>query len=676
MTLDNKLKAWNLSSGKLETSRDLLNREKQPHEPTRFLIDPSYADLVTVVDQKAHKDGGLCYLATYSPMETGQFKFWVVAEADPSGIEIRDLHPNDTFEPLPASSELWVLAHFKLVPSEDYGLVELWVLWKNNMNYRVESLKFDILKPLDVWQQPWTLVAAESLGEVSLPFPVENQLTHPTDDWVEHIFYPGRFTGATLATALSIYERNLHLPRPSSGNDKTGLEERICSAVASAVALGRQSDARMDYERFQLDTDFQWRRYYRVVTELNKQRSEAVSFAFDCDLRMPWIVSSDGVAALRHCNELELLWHNKSDVAARRDGVACERLHGALEVPYRADIDRVAALVTAASAFREAFSETLLKCTAAALQSEVTQDASDAVDSRIRDFYDRCGFGSLVSDEDYNQLAKALDVIGGFKSLDTALFENVVHLTSSRRSYPPGDLALTLFGERMVVRGAQEMIHLNGAILSDLLYLLVFIEIEENDEEEKPLDIETPSIFLNLIRLLRENAVLGWLAKTARSEKPLNDGANGDLMASEGSAQSAAIEDDRVSTILRFPFVRNWKPVWMQPSPSMHVVLTNYIDNALSGIGLADPDRYEQQVMWLQRTFIRRGDADLALQFLRFQPVTAWSAYITARLYLLTGDDALAAAHFRKAAFNLGGSLLTLVRRDVADFTRQHTAKA
>ncbi|KAI9886438.1 MAG: hypothetical protein M1823_001756 [Watsoniomyces obsoletus] len=662
VSLDHRLKAWNLSTGRMESSRDLCNGERQPHDGARYAIDPSYTDLVTVLDQKPRRAGYICYLATFSPLKNGEFKFWAVVEGA-SGPELRDLHAGSKLEPVPPSSDLWAMAQFRVVPSEEQDKLELWVLWKNNTSYQVEMLKFDLLNACEGWGERRAWTTTETLRETPLPTMTENMKADPTQAWMDHIFYPGRFTRATLLTALSIYERGVHLPSGSAVKGHSSLEERICSSVASSVVPGRNSKGQMDYRRFQMDVDVQWRRYYRIIAELDKQRGEAISLVYDTHGRMPWIVNADGVTPVRQCNELELIWHNGTELVTGQANLVRDSLMTTLDLQYQDDVGKIAGLITAASTFSECFSETLMQSCMAALEFEVLQDSSDTVATRIRSFYDRCKFEQSISDDDYSQLATAMDQIGGFSALTTELFQSVMEIVLQRKSSQTSGLKLTLFGEKTIVRGAQETIQLTGNILADLLYLLVFVEIEERQQEGSEISFDTPTVFLDLVRLLRQYAVLRWFGKTTRLEQTRGGGqdSRSEMIQANGSSSETSVQAPRVSTVLQNPWIHNWKPIWVEGDPPMSSNLTTYINEALAGIELSDPEQYGQQVMWLQRTFLRRGETDLAMAFLPYQPIGSWSEYITARLYLSVGQYALARIHFRRAAYQLahreGGSL-------------------
>ncbi|KAI9784527.1 MAG: hypothetical protein M1816_000793 [Peltula sp. TS41687] len=676
VSLNHRIKAWNLSTGKMEFNRDLLDQEREPQDLPRYLIDPSQSDLVTVIDHKLREDIDGCYLVTFSPIGSGQFKFWAVTEKESSGLVLQDLYPNHVFEPSPSSAEIWTMAQFKLNAGIDHQHSEMWILWKNNTNYRVESLKLDLLKVSEHWQYPWTSTATESIREKPLPVTTSARPADPTTDWIEYLFYPGQFSEATLQSALSIYNGGSTRLLFSSEKDKT-LKERVCLSVASTVTLDRDPGEGMDYERFCIDTDFEWRRYFRIVADLDKQRGEAICLDYDVHSGVPWIVNADGMATIRRCNDTEYIWHNRSELGPGKNEARLSARDGILSANSPADIVRMAGLIRAATLFQDCFTDVLLQACAVTLESEILQDATHSVPVRIRSFYDRCDFSGEIGDEDYSQLAREMDRLGGFKAMNNDLFDDIIRTMSSTESQTAGELILTSFGEKTMVKGAQEIIYLNSSILFNLLVLLVFVEIEENGQEGAQLAIDTPSVYLDLLRLYREYAVLGWFAKTTRSETPITGSVDVDKMRdSEDVRASSPAQEQRISTVLQFPWVRMWKPVWVQPAQPMSVCLTKFINGILAGIGLSDPENYNDQVMWLQRTFLRRGDVELAAQFLRYQPNTAWSIYIKARFYLCTGQYPMATTYFKKAAFNLAhdeGTKLSTAEKD--DLLRKSDAQ-
>ncbi|KAI9674770.1 MAG: hypothetical protein M1817_001674 [Caeruleum heppii] len=650
--LDHTLKAWNLRTGKVGCTRDLLGHPRTPHDLPKYLIDPSHSSLVTVTEQLSRRDGDQYYIVTFSPVAAGQLKFWAVVDPDhPDGI--RDLFPDVAFEPPSPSLEIWTVAHFRVASVKDTGLTTLWVLWKNNTNYRVQSLTFDLLRLPEEWKKTWCSTATESLREVALPTASALDSFDATNKWLDYLFYPGRFTDATLLTALSIYNQDIHLPKDALAKQDRGVKERVCTSVGSSVTLSRDAGGDMDYQRFRHDTDFQWRRYYRLVAELDKRRGEALSLVYDGHADMPWVVSTDCVTAIRECNETERLWHNRGAPQHFNDTMASHQFNLALVADPVLDLVRMAGLIKAASAFRRSSSGVLQRGCLNFLNTEMFREASHSVNDRVRAFYEQCGFADQIGDEEFGQLANALAEIGGFETVDTILFQEIIDTIAHKLHTSKPDTFLTLFGETALIRGAQEMINLNYTVLLDLMLLFVFLVVDDAFEDEPTGTIDVPIIYTNLLALLKEYSVVDWLARTSREEAPRRK--KGASTPDAQQTDDPDVESQSVgrSTILQYPFTRIWEPLWNRPHKTMAKLLTESAKGVLTDIGLSDPDIFNHRVLWLQRHLLAWGNLDLAQDFMRFQPNTAWSQYGKARYHLATQDHTMAALHFRKAAFKL-----------------------
>ncbi|KAI9846098.1 MAG: hypothetical protein M1837_004354 [Sclerophora amabilis] len=661
VSLNHTFKAWNLSTGKICANRDLLDQARQPHEMLKYTIDPAQTSLLKIVNQNLRGSRDLYYLITYSPVDSGQFKFWAVGEGGEPELEVQDLFPDHVFEPPAPSSEIWTLSQFEVVTTAEPGILVMWILWKNNTTYRLQSLEFDLLRVSEDWQQPWTATATETLRSEPLPSVSTSEPSDPTDRWLEYIFYPGRYTDATLATSLSIYEQNLNVGKDHSARKTKNIKERTCTSVGSSVSLGRSTEGGMDFQRYRIDTDFQWRRFYRIVAEIDKQRGEVMSIAFDATLDIVWVILVDGVSAIRDCNDTEILWHNQSVLTRSMDGIGQIKPDSSLAAYSSDGISKMTGLLKSAAELRECFSDTLLHSCAVELESEILQDPSSTVPARMQNFYDHCNFAAHIGDDDYSQIMSTLDKIGGLTAIDTSLFESLVGTISQEKQLTNCDVTLTAFGEKTIVKGSQEMICLNHTILFDLLMLVLFLIFEDHPEDNPLGDLDGPMVYVALLDLLKEYSVLRWLSKTACSELRSDQSNDGEKSSNRSDVFMSTTPERKASSLLQYPWVRNWKPQWLQSRRSMFAMLSQSMKHVISDIGLSHSGKYKQQVMWMQRTLLRRGQYDLATEFLRYQPNTAWSVYLKGRLYLATKDYTTAALQFKKAAFNLAhqeGALL------------------
>ncbi|KAI9684794.1 MAG: hypothetical protein M1829_000169 [Trizodia sp. TS-e1964] len=643
VTLNHTIKAWNLETGKIDVTKDLLNVERQPQEMGKYLIDPSQAHLIYVLD---HMTAVLhdFILITYSPIGAGQFKLWGV-RSDNIRTQIDDLYPDHVFEPVPPSAEIWTLSQFSAVILSESRMM-LWMLWKNNLSYRVQSLEFDLGDDFPTtWAKSWTTSATQSLRDIPLPSPSIHDPLGATDKWTEFLFYPGRFSIATLETCLSIYQQGLRTtPLPQSPNPEP-LEERIAASVASTVALGRNFDGSLDYEHFRVDTDAQWRRFFRIAVELEKQCEEALSLVYDVNTGLPWMVSTGGAAVVRECSHLELLWHNRFSIVRTNSDDFSQRptdFHHIGSKDGKTALE-MAGLIHAAAMFRESFSDALDRSCATAYESEIFQDPSYSPTARLRSFYDRCNFAGEISDDTYSQLLENIAIFGGFETIDNEMFIAILKITTGESGGQKSRLNLTSFGAYTLSRCTQDSVLKNSSILFDLLILVVFMDIEvDRDEEENQLNFDAPEIFVALLSLLRKYEVFNWLAKTKRSDDSMA------LSTSpEDSPKRSKTKEPKSQTLLEDLYVVPWRPLVPHHSQRQSQILTHSIEHIIRD---ADVSSDPAAVVTIQCYLLREGKIECATDFLRFQPSTPWATYIKARYYVCIKDYTAAAIHFKKCA--------------------------
>ena len=400
VSLDHRLRVWNLSTGRIAYIGDILSQEPESSDAAKPFIDPSQSQLVRVYSDSDE----MAFCATYSPLGTGQFKFWNVTPTPDGTLEVADLFPESTLVPR-SPGDLWTLADFCVVPDRtNIDRFSIWTLWKNNTAYQVQCLDFktgaNATRVQDTWSNGWACMATETLDEAPLPSAFPGDPADVTDKWLGFILFPGKFSRATVETGLAIYERGLGVSKDATRRSDP-LPERLSSLVASTASLGRRSDGHIDYQQFRAATDAQWRRFYRLLLELDKQRGEALSLIIDPEGEMPWVISSDRVSAIRACSSFERIWHNPDSV--------------------QAGTEHLATLVSAAAALRDAFSDQVLHSSRTALLEELFEEPSHVGPTRMKAFYDKCGLADHISDEDYAQLVSNLG--GGFKNVTPQVYE-------------------------------------------------------------------------------------------------------------------------------------------------------------------------------------------------------------------------------------------------------------
>jgi nuclear pore complex protein Nup160 len=621
----------------------------------KYLLDPSQSHLIEVIDQQL-VDGHKYYLATFSPVGAGQFKFWVVTDADNTKSGLQDLFPDAVLEPpSPSSTELWTLAQFRITQGPERGQMSLWVLWKNNTSYKVQTVEFHLTNIPEFWSE-WRSVVTETTRDIPLPTAASFEPTDATDKWLDYIFYPGRYSDSTLETSLCIYVQGLGATEGSHSNFSS-LRERVCSAVASTVTLNQTSESTMDYERYREDTDAQWRRFYRLAAELDKKRGEAFDVIFDNSSQSCWTVLADGLATIRQTSRLEFLHHNRSilpDAKSIAPAASFDDLSTSLGQQKDA---KLAGLVSAASVFRSTFSDRFLYDCSIFLDSEILQDPSASLSARIQNFYDRCNFADQVAEDDWYELEAMLEHNGGYEAIDTALFidlidellKDVIPRKSGRRS-------LTHLGEALLTQGAQEAIQLSTNVIFDLLVMVVLLQVEVVGGGEIPVDnFNGPYVYVRLLQVLKKYKVLGWMAKTRRTQY-LGTGQD-DLLSglSQLGVSSQSKKGRKAVTVLQDLNVHYLK--WPE-GPGMQV-LTNVIDNVLTLIptplsGGSLETSYDENVNKVMCNFLRTGNITLASDFTRFQSNSIWATYLKGRLFITRQEYTLAANAFRRSAFGIG----------------------
>lgn len=601
---------------------DILNHEQGPGETSKRIIDPSYSQLIRVYD-----DNGSALCVTYSPLGNGEFKFWNVQPADEGNLEVADLFPDNTLEPQAPTSDLWTLADFSVVLSKtNIDSFTIWTLWKNNTTYRVQKLDFQSAshtRVRDAWKKGWIAMAAETLRETPLPTVSHGDPSDGTDKWLEYILAPGRFASATVETGLAIYEGGLG---SKDGTRRSGsLAERLCSSVASTASLGRTSDRTMDFEQFRVATDMQWRRFYRLLIELDKQRGEALSLVIDPRGSMPWVVLADGITAVRDCSYLEQIWHNPELAPSGSQ--------------------HVATLVTAAATLRDSLSDQFHCSCNAALLGELFEEPSYTDPVRMRGFYDKCDFANQIGDEEFNQLQTNLG--GGFKDVTPEVYESLLELMSASDDIHMGQdiLPLAEFGNKLFVKGVQEIVELHRNVCLDQLVLLVLIEAEVNHGEEG-IQFETAAIFRQLVVMLQRLELVNWLSKTQISLPLSRERANS--ITDKSALTKRQTPSTETVTVLE-GVLRHLFGLDVRSDQPMSSTLTEVL------IQICAPEsQYEASPAMIQCFLLKHGRTDLSQEFSRFTDQDAFSTYIQGRVYLASNDALTGAILFKRAAFGIG----------------------
>lgn len=612
--LDHRMRIWNLDDGQILYTGDILNVERAPQDVGKWFIDPSQTNLLQLSgDQRGQRS-----CATYSPVGVGEFKFWTIMAKDSHTIVVKDRFPQDHFPAItPSSSDVWTMADFIL--SQPLGeQPQLWVLWKNNMTYRVQRRDLDGLTMAGTWAEEWDGVHVES-GIVTAPNSGPGDPTDVTEKWLGTILQPGRFTKATLETALSIYEEGLGAKR-ENGKGR-GLAESICTVLGSTASLERTSQGEMDYEQFRSSSESQWRRFYRLLIELNKQRGEALGLMLDPQVGMAWVVCADYLSAIRQCSDLERLYYNNNSIPQGQH--------------EKAD------LVLSALSFFDGLPDNFVQLCEAAIRPELFEESTKTDMERIQYFYDKSAFWRGITDEDCAQI---VDVLGpNFSTVTSQLYRDILGLMTSppelatrKLTQPVSDL-----GRKLVMKAVRETIDLQWKVYLSQLVLLVHMEFEpENDDDALHNRVDIGQVYRQLIGALRRLELLRWLVKTElpsplfRGEKPAGKRSD--------DVQMLTALEVNVGHLLGFDDLKD---------ETLALCLTDIV------VGLCAPDSdIEVSTSLIQCALIKRERADLASELTPFCDQEPFSVYVQGRVMLALRDYAAAAVEFRKAAIGMSES--------------------
>lgn len=617
--LDHRMRIWNLEDGQILYTGDILNAERTPQEVGKWSIDPSQSNLLQLVGKNRAQRA----CVTYSPVGAGEFKFWNITAKDPHTVVVKDRFPNHTFPPVtPSSSDVWTMADF-VVSDPDKDQLQLWTLWKNNMTYRVQRRELDGPSMGQTWNDNWDGVYVET-GTATAQTSGPCDPTDVTEKWLQMILQPGRFTKATLDTALSIYERGLGTGKEA--RKTRGLAESICTVLGSTASLERSSSGVMDYEQFRSASEVQWRRFYRLLIELDKQRGEAIGLALDPDAGITWVVCADLLSAVRESSGLERMYHNMPTTSGSQE--------------------RLAALVNSALGFIDGLPDNLLQLSTSLLRPELFEESSKTDMERIQHFYDKSGFWRGITDEDCAQLIDALG--SNFGIVTDELYSDMLALVAAPPDAKNRKLGqpLTEFGRKLVMKAVQENVELQWKVCFSQLILLVHMEFEpEKDEDALHNRFDIGQVFRQLVGALQRLELLRWLAKTEITIPYFRHEKGSPVVTKKG------LEESQVATALEVNIAHLLGFGDFSEEP-----LATGITDLVSNLCAPDSD-IEVSPSLIQCSLVKRERADLALELAPFCDQNPFSVYVQGRVLLALKDFESAAIELRKAAIGMSLSL-------------------
>ncbi|TGJ88161.1 hypothetical protein E0Z10_g536 [Xylaria hypoxylon] len=584
--LDHRLRIWNLRNGQITGTKDLLDAVREPNEMGKWRLDPTQTNLIRIVGQ--YERQRTC--VTYSPVGSGEFKFWNVESDDNNSVDVKAMHPDARLVPIPPlGSDVWTLADFCVVdryPSRDY---QMWILWKNNIAYRVQELTFLRDELPDVWQNRWRSVYSDTTIP-SAPVSGPSDSVDASERWLQLILSPGRFPQSTLEAALSAYERAIDNVENNAHRSGQSIAESICSAIASTTSLGKTSSGVLEYEKFRASSEAQWRKFYRILIEIDKPRGEALALAYEPMSEMPSVN------------------------------------------------------------FVEGFSDSMLQICQSVLRAELFGETSKTDQERIQFFSDKAGFWRQISDED---CAQVTDVLGpNFNAVTSSVYQQMLatcnETWSPRR---PTEYPLTELGRRLIVKATEDVADLQWDVCFSQLVLLVHMEFEfDRPEDALHNKVNIGAVYRSLLQTLSRLQLVRWLAGI-RLPTPLSktDRANS-ISGSSPVLIKRQSEECKLNTALEesVGHLLGISDVGPGHSLAMASIITKIVTN------LCAPDSdVELQPHYIQCALLVRDRADLALELTPFSDQDPFSVYIQGRVSLALRDYSSAAMHFKKAAYGM-----------------------
>ncbi|KAK2873935.1 hypothetical protein FQN49_001986 [Arthroderma sp. PD_2] len=651
--LNHSLKVWNLASQRLVASKDLLNRNGQSQDTAPLTLNPDESAFIRVFNAERATEGSMYYAVTYSPQDDGQFKFWAVGGGITSQLVIEDLFPDTKLQPAdpdPSGSVFWNVVDFQIKSMDEGRNMALWVLWKSHNSYRLYSIHFDLVDLAKVWNNNWTMTAFTFPGNNAPPNPIRSDVTDTQERWIDHLFAPGRYSTEVIRTALAIYQDAMKLKHTRSVNNNSSspsLQQDVCTTITQSVTLRQLPGAEVDFSKYYRDLEAKWQQFWQIIEDIDKKAQEVVSLAYDASCDLPWLIFSGGSAIIRECNSTELILHNDGSTLGKSIDVLESCLpHRNLPRELGDRPGESASLANVAMAFQKLFPVELNEACRTALDNEIFAEPSLSAAERVEAFHSNCGFADLITEELFEAGCANIEESIGYKGLTNEIFFAVVDTLPLGFPGKDSELQSTAFGRHATTQGTLEVLIQSRKIIHDLLLFAVFIETEVNLEAENT-RFDGAMIFSTLIELLKEYELMIWLGTNVRYRQKK-------IRPESASVRTGpkGYEDHQCSTILEDLFAIHIKPQPASGVPQMYA-MTQQIRDVISWVTRQGEVSFPNILVFIQCDLLASDNLDLASDFMRFQPNTAWATYVKGRLHLAKSDFDTAAICFQKAAYLL-----------------------
>ncbi|KAH9865383.1 hypothetical protein J1614_008966 [Plenodomus biglobosus] len=675
--LDHTLRAWNVASGQPGAHMDILGVQDRALENNThsYFISPTQSQLMAVHEVAGDVINGATYhVVTYSPKQH-QFKFWGVRDADNIQAGLYDAAAGA--ELIPPIDELmdttvWTLEEFHIIPGPiGWTASEIWLRARSGPSSRVYSLKFDLSDDAatlsQTWRNDWVSVDTGPLTVDALKhhssYPQSQDLGEEysdldvTEQWLQFLFYPGRFTIATLETALMVFKQGVERTQSSRLAHRKSLKDRICGAVAilaTRIQAGAQGSQQVGDA-----IASQWQAYYGLVKDLHKRRGESLSLAYDQKTSMPWLLLSDYISGIRLCSDLELTMLNAVRLSTPSQ----------LSKPLRSALDRtesgdVARLLNAASSFRRRLPVLVQQDLKRHVELDLLQSRSLTIMDRMELIEGHIELLQQVSDEDLSLLVEELGMEVKDISTDTFLIA-IQTLNHEERGRPSSRKQLARYGLSALLRVSQETLDTEQNTLLDLLALVLFMFAEL--EGETPEDFDVSEVFTELTKQYKDCMTVAWLARTVWAHQSYTGPASEVINRSLSETFKVGRKLPFTQTVLEGIYGQTACDLSLSRDLKAGL-LTHWSHAWIASVFTGDGQSYDSVVEDTMGVLLAQTEYDLASDFSKFLTESSWATYLRGRLYVASGENALASICFQKPAYNLAlGAMFSVEDIDTAN---------
>lgn len=691
-SLDHELRLWNVKTGKKTMHMDIHGArvESEGKKQQKYIMSAEQGTLLQLVtlptppnDRSVARmdDGDTYYLVVHSPKDH-QFKFYeakkTFSSIEGEGVRIEDLQPRQVLIPPIAelmNTNIWHLEDFFVKPGVEWQDTRIWLRARSGALCRTFTLSFDLLDENDMpadleisWQSGWTVVDSDSQTMEALrasnDFPgdlesISDTASTPTERWLDFVFYPGRFSFASIETALHVYRKGRGLPASTSSKGinapEAPLKERLAQAVTSKVMLRRLANELPDYEGYQRDIQAQWKTYFSLLSHLHTRRHDSIGLAFDSEDALAWSVCADYVAPIRaasNFDKLSLNSHILSDDKIEKvdENVTKELFPDAdggsfYNGKFLATAKFFASFLS--PTFRQRFADTVRVQT----QSHEPGD-HDANQKQVQQLCDDFDFDAEVLNDEFEALENMAEDLGGLGNINEDLILELLERMDA--DVAPGGKdekrALSQYGSRLTIAVAQESLHKDREILINVLTLVVFM-YAGLEEAELHVDFveRIGDIYGALIARIKNNELLSWLAKNEIATSATTK-------RHSTSSQTADAQPTTVSLLERL-FIGDWE-TRSKGAQTTAERLTIWSKAWTYGGNLHND--WNGITAYIMSFLIRKQCHELATEFQKFisqsEDAPSWLRYLEGRLLLATGDYALASLKFQAAAEGMAES--------------------